>query len=476
MLIDFSFSNFKSYRDEQHFSMRRPLSAQKHEERDWGRKDVSTIAGVYGGNAAGKSALIDAMRFVADFVAGGFDPSYRLDAQLRPFMLDPSSRDEPSEFLVDFLGTDDERYLYELSVRSDGVVYESLREYNGNRTARIFERERDADGTYAYRYGRAFAGAKRPYEQMTRSDAPYISVLYAANLSVIKPAYVFLCERIGFYKADLYKCEIDNLRGELKRGSPTAKALATLMAHSDLGISVVQRRDPLDELQRLSQVASAPGEGGYEDLASGMLALSEPGLSREDRRRRAKDIAKTPPAPLYQFAFTHAGADGYEGTFDESEESTGTLSVLAFFSLALRLLSRRSVGFVDEIDASLHPTYVQELVALFNDPKTNPHQSQLIFTTHDVSLITRTGADVRVLNQDQIWLVEKSRDGVSSLYPVTSISSRWDENFGRNYLHGVYGAYPRPGFHEAFARVEEELSRALASVSYNATTFGGDAR
>jgi hypothetical protein len=476
MLIDFSFSNFKSYRDEQHFSMRRPLSAQKHEEKDWGRKDISTIAGIYGGNAAGKSALIDAMRFVTDFIAEGLNPSFGLDEQRRPFMLDPLSRERPSDFLVDFLGTDDKRYLYELSVQSDCVVYESLRMYNGSRTTRIFERERDDAGAYAYRYGRAFAGAKKPYEQMTRPDAPFIAVLYAVNLPVVKPAYEFLCKRIGFYKANLYQCELENLRQELRRGSPTAKALATLMASSDLGISVVQRRDPLDELQRLSQVAGAPGEGGYEDLASGMLTLSNPDLTREDRRKRAKDIAKVPPEPRYEFAFTQMGVDGCEETFDESEESTGTLTVLAFFSLALRLLSRRSVGFVDEIDASLHPTYVQELVALFNDPRTNPHQSQLIFTTHDVSLITRTGADVRVLDQDQIWLVEKSRDGVSSLYPVTSIASRWDENFGRNYMHGVYGAYPRPGFHEAFARVEEELSQTLASTRYTATSFGGDAR
>ena len=101
------------------------------------------------------------------------------------------------------------------------------------------------------------------------------------------------------------------------------------------------------------------------------------------------------------------------------------MSVLAFFSLALRLLSTRSVGFVDEIDSSLHPNYVQELVALFKDPLTNPHQSQLIFTTHDVSLITRTGADKRVLDQDQIWFAEKGRDGSSALYPVTSVASAW---------------------------------------------------
>ena len=137
------------------------------------------------------------------------------------------------------------------------------------------------------------------------------------------------------------------------------------------------------------------------------------------------------------------------------------------------MLSVRSVGFVDEIDSSLHPNYVEELVALFKDPRTNPNQSQLIFTTHDVSLITRTGADQRVLDQDQIWFVEKNDEGNSALYPVTSIPSRWDENFGRNYMHGVYGAVPRPDFREAFIQAADGLR--LVHVELSANKLGGDA-
>lgn len=235
---------------------------------------------------------------------------------------------------------------------------------------------------------------------------------------------------------------------------------------------MVQTRSLLEELKESSQQPGDPREGGYEDLASGILALSQPGLSREERRQRAKNLAKQPPEPMYEFSFTHRGKDGFEEAFTEDEESKGTLAVLAFFSLALRLLSTRSVGFVDEIDSSLHPNYVQELVALFKDPRTNPNQSQLIFTTHDVSLITRTGADQRILDQDQIWFVEKSADGSSSLYPVTSIPSRWDENFGRNYIHGVYGASPRPDFHEAFIQASEKLRDA--DVEFNAINFGGE--
>lgn len=433
MLINFSFSNFKSYRDEQQFSMQRPANAQKHEEGDWKRKDISTVAGVYGGNASGKSAFFDAFQFVASYIVNGFNPNFDIGALFQPFRLDEMTRNGKSEFLVDFLGTNDTRYIYELSIMGGKIDYESLRAYNGNRTNRIYERERSG-GSYSYKYGRTFSGAKKTYEQMARPETPYISVLYAANAAIVQPAYEFFRNRVGFYRADLFDRELSNIRIGLKKGTPTAKALATLMANTDLGISVVQTKDLLDELQESSQ---QPGD------------------------------------PRYKFSFMHRGKDGFEESFTEGEESRGTLAVLAFFSLALRLLSCRSVGFIDEVDSSLHPNYVQELVALFKDPRTNPHQSQLIFTTHDVSLITRTGADPRILDQDQIWLVEKAVDGSSSLYPVTSIPSRWDESFGRNYLHGIYGAAPRPDFHEAFVQAAKDLQDA--HVELTAEKYGVEA-
>ena len=49
------------------------------------------------------------------------------------------------------------------------------------------------EGIYAYRYGQHFSGMKRPFEQMTRPDAPFIAVLYAANVSLAKPVYGFFC-------------------------------------------------------------------------------------------------------------------------------------------------------------------------------------------------------------------------------------------------------------------------------------------
>lgn len=473
MLINFSFANFRSYRDEQQFSMIRPTGAQKRETRQWERMDVSTVAGIYGGNASGKSAFMDAARLLCRFVSYGFDPNFDLAAELTPFKLDRQSRKEPSLFSIEFVADDSKRYTYDLALTQNEVVYECLRSYNGNRARLLFERETDEDGVPRWRYGREFTGARKTFERMTRPEAPYLAVLHAANVAVVAPVWDFFRNRVGFFQAEYYDTELRYIRDGLKKGTPLARALTGLMARSDLGISLVQTKDLLEELHESSMREGDPREGGYEDLASGLLALSQPELSREERRERAHSIASTPPEPLWELSFTHRAANGIEAAFAEEDESRGTLAALAFFSLALRLLGTCSVGFVDEIDSSLHPTFVQELVALFRDPACNPHQSQLIFTTHDVSLITRTGADVRVLDQDQIWFTEKDANGCSTLFPVTAIPTRWDENFGRNYLHGIYGAVPHPDFHEAFAQAVSELCDV--GDGPDAGPVGGDA-
>ena len=108
---------------------------------------------------------------------------------------------------------------------------------------------------------------------------------------------------------------------------------------------------------------------------------------------------------------------------------------------------------VDELDMSLHPRYVRELVRLFRCPDTNPNQSQMIFSSHDVTLMSNLGFDqAGVLDRDQIWFTEKDLNtGEAELFPLTELSVRRKENYMRNYLNGIYGALPDPQFHGAFA-------------------------
>jgi AAA15 family ATPase/GTPase len=93
--------------------------------------------------------------------------------------------------------------------------------------------------------------------------------------------------------------------------------------------------------------------------------------------------------------------------------------------------------FVDELDRSLHALLVRQLIEMFQNPGLNPAGAQLVFTTHDTSLLSGD-----LLRRDQIWFVEKDEDQASHVYPLTDFAPRKNEALERGYLFGRYGAIP----------------------------------
>jgi predicted ATPase len=131
-------------------------------------------------------------------------------------------------------------------------------------------------------------------------------------------------------------------------------------------------------------------------------------------------------------------AGGQELPFEIAEESAGTQTWFTLIGPALTALRRGQVLLFDEIDASLHPRLSARLLELFQDPKTNPHGAQLIFTTHDTSLLN-------YLNRDEVWLTEKGSDGETTLTALAEYGGdkvRRSLNLERAYLQGRFGAVP----------------------------------
>jgi AAA15 family ATPase/GTPase len=127
-----------------------------------------------------------------------------------------------------------------------------------------------------------------------------------------------------------------------------------------------------------------------------------------------------------------------EVEFELEDESTGTQKLLLFGSNMLDCLSDGDVLFVDELDKGLHPKLMQAIIRIFNNPKTNPNNAQLIFTTHDVSLL---GANL--FRRDQIWITEKDLSGESSYYAIADVKGvRADVPFEKYILNGAFGGTP----------------------------------
>jgi AAA15 family ATPase/GTPase len=128
-------------------------------------------------------------------------------------------------------------------------------------------------------------------------------------------------------------------------------------------------------------------------------------------------------------------------SLDWRQESFGTRSWFALLGPLLLALDEGAVLLVDELDASLHPRFAAEIIRLLQDPEANPKAAQLVFTSHDATVLS-TPSGGRLLQPEQVWLTEKDEDGASDLYSLTAAGPGEHEDLASSYLAGVFGAVP----------------------------------
>lgn len=433
MIINFTFKNYRSFRDEAQFSMER--DGEKSPD-GWGHPEVSTVSAIYGPNASGKSALLKAIDYVRRMVSNSYVWGDRTSGvNTDPFLLDPESCTAPSEFFIDFFAGDGLRYKYWFAADANQVLNESLMVYRSARPAKLFERwVDDENGGQRIEFGASFSGPKKQLWKLARPNSLFLSVIGASSSGDAFPAFDELAHNMGFYSAPAYGSETSVVKRLLKNQNKLGESLSSIIQQADFGVRGISVREKEPD----------------EFLRQSLLSIGE----RAGVEKERLDVAMSDASN--ELVFCHSGKDD-SIWFEQDRESDGTVAALSFLSVSLRTLVSGGVALVDEMDSSLHPVLVDELVRVFADPETNPLQAQLIFTTHDVSLITKSGRDGRAIQRDQLWFVEKGEGGASDLYPASSLHLKPDENMGRNYINGVYGALPNVGLHRAMANAVGEL-------------------
>lgn len=426
MLRSFRLGNHRSFRDEQELLLM--PSAQGDE------RSAVPVAAIYGANASGKSNLLNGLEFMRSAVLESFalwEPEGAIPRS--PFKLTRGARQEPSVFVIELV-TDGRRYTYGFALDDDCVREEWLYSYPEKRKRVIFERERDE-----IKLGSTVTEMKAKLEvleELMRPNALFLSACARLKLDPLMPVYRWFNRSLRIRPGSDPFGVTTTVARFLAEDSGNRKRLLTLLAAADVGIMDIQ----VDE---------------YEDpRAIREISLMEKDLAELERKSREhesgrywREIATTRdrlerlrsrgPRRRIDLKFVHDGADE---AFELREESAGTRNWLALIPAVLTALGSASVFVVDEIDASLHPLLTARLVSLFQDRETNPNGAQLIFTTHDTSLLGTMLGD-QVLDRDQIWFVEKKR-GTSDLYALSDFKPRKEQNTERRYLAGSYGAVP----------------------------------
>jgi hypothetical protein len=430
MLLRFEAANHRSLREPVELSMI-AVDEDRPAARSFERltERVLTVAGIYGPNASGKSNVLDALAWLSDAV----ESSLRAWGQVIP--RDPfkfgSGPTTPSSFDVDMM-VDDVRYSYRLEVDGSEVLFEALYSYPERRRRSLFVRE-GMDLHFRRGLG-ALVGTRELLTPTTlalsaasRFDEPEVRAFGQSLANIVlsgarRPLHrgrrfgwgtsAEMTERVLLDSLDAARGQQPGAFGVDRFGWDSALAL---LRFADLGIDDVQ----------VIEYRVDPETNSAHTLGS-------------ERRRSLRLVHRVGDQQM---------------PFDPAEESEGTQTWFRLIGPTVRALRTGQTLLLDEIDASLHPRLSARLLELFQDPETNPRGAQLIFTTHDTSLLNH-------LNRDEVWLTEKGPDGATTLTALAEYGGdkvRRSLNLEKAYLQGRFGAVPELDQHL--------LRRALGLVS-----------
>ncbi|MGS3141524.1 ATP/GTP-binding protein [Aeromonas sanarellii] len=412
MLIEFRVKNFRSLRDEQVLSL---VASNDNtlEETHTVKTGLSAVpkllrsAAVYGANASGKSTVIKALQYMRGVViesATVIQPGQTFNVQ--PFRLDATSASQPTDFEVSFI-LDDVRYQYGFAMTSERIVSEHLLVYKAYKPQRWFERYYDADsGKDIYEFSDYLKGSKKVWEGATRQNALFLSMAVQLNSEFLRPVFEWFTNGLVIIN-EQSPLGVHTSINMLKNADNRLK-ICNFLSAADISIAdieVITRK--------------VPSQTVHFDFNAGKTEV------------RQEDVEDS------QLIFSHVTEHG-SAKLDLMDESSGTRNLLYLAGPVLDILKKGITFVFDELDTSLHTLLVRELVRLFHTPDINTGNAQLIFSTHDASLLDAPD----LFRRDQIWLVEKDRDQASELIPLSDFSPRKNEALERGYLMGRYGAVP----------------------------------
>jgi len=423
MLLDFTISNFKSFNQPQTLSFLTQKGLKEDMPQNFvelGRHKILKSSVLFGANASGKSNLIKALVWFRHFVLNSFQiASNRQDIAFEEFLLNQQNQNRPAEFELHFL-IDKHELFYTFTVSKTEVISEKLERVKNARTGVrevLFKRYND-DGRelgLSIEFSKKYfdVGGLKIDEKLLKQNVLLLSIFGSLGVElaeqiIAKIQNIQVVNGLGFN---------DTLNYSVDHYEKYQDSIMAMMKQADFGIKdMFVKSEELEKAEFLAKESKS--------LPPQMQAIIEQG--------RGSIKANT-------LATTHTGLDSQgkqiDVNFNLGGESTGTQQMFALSAPIINALQEGKTLVVDELDAHLHPFLCRFIILKFH--LDNPNNAQLLFTSHSSSLM-----DHDLLRRDQIWLVDKNKQGESELYSVASLSEKKEYDYQKRYLDGRYGALP----------------------------------
>lgn len=396
MLVNFTFKNFRSFRDEMTLSME---AASIQELSDAVVKscgeELLPVAVMYGANSSGKSNVLKALKAMRDVLLNSvkLNPKDRLDAE--PFSLDLTSSSEPTSFEIQFT-LNGSRFRYGFDYTSEVIIAEWLYEKRpGEREFELFLRSGDEFKISKTRFSEGIGK-----QGATPANRLFVSLVAQLNGKVSQSI-------LDWFSNIEYMSGMD--------GKGYAGKTLEMLFLDKAGAS---------EIKKI-----------FSETNLGFDALDIELVDSNATRMKAESVHK-----LYDANGNMVGIRSFPMDKMESEGTKKMIEIAGPIVDAIRL---GQILIVDELDAKLHPFLTRKIISMFMDKDLNKSGAQLIFATHDTNLL-----NIQYLRRDQIWFTEKDKTDSTELYSLVEFRDeagnkvRNDRNIEKDYINGRYGAIP----------------------------------
>jgi len=415
MIVEFTVENFRSFKEKHTFSLLATKNKELSESNTFAidnKLSLLKTAVIYGANASGKSNFFLALEFFLNFAVYS-GPRKQLGdiIEVDPFYFSMQTEQEPSSFEFVFFIRNSEgkniRYRYGFSVTREEVITEYLFAVSNVREIILFTREKqNIITTDHFREGSRI-------KTTIRSNSSFLSVCAQSNGEIA-------ANIIRYLNSMLVTSGLQNIASDTKIrlqdfNDNTKKKLLDFLHYADIQvkeIDVFRKTVDSNELSQdfLDYLKRTPG-------------------------------AKPPEKETYFYGHDYFDNKENIGTvyMPEHLESNGTQKLFAYTIPVISALENGTPLFIDEFDTQLHPLILENIIKLFNSPDKNKKNAQLVISCHAVHILTNKN-----FRRDQIWFCEKDQYGATDLYSLVEYDEpvRNDAAFGKNYLHGRYGAIP----------------------------------
>ena len=438
MLINFIFSNYRSYLQESIFSLQAATNDDLYESTNTfeapssllgkGENRLLKSAVIFGANASGKSNLLKALSFMHDAIMASRHYENGISKlNLEQYLYLKTESKPKSGFQIDFIH-DQNYYEYSFIVEQDRILEERFAKRGLGETGRLSK-----ISTLFYRKNNELIEGIHKKEILD-------SVIIKNNILLISVGKnmktKFIEDFDSVYKFfDTVEMEVDgNFNNETLNCLQENKELALkILQESDIGLNdveIIDEKLDIDEQEFSKNRFASLTKIARQKKLHGML------VGRDSKSEALHLLDIVTKFNIYDEA--HNVVDVYHATIfgDRGFNSQGTEKLLKILGVIIKTLNNGGTLFIDEADANLHYCVAKFIVDLFNSSYNNKN-AQLVIIAHN-PLIMETN-----LRKDQIYFVEKEKFGGSKLYSLAEFKNvRKEHSVYKRYLAGYYKALP----------------------------------